>query len=62
MISNVDSPFELKNNNNDNWFVCLDTASYLCTSTIDLSSYKPDFLVASFYKIFGFPTGNFKKM
>jgi molybdenum cofactor sulfurtransferase len=40
------------------WFVCLDTASYVCTSPLDLSAaVQPDFFVISFYKIFGFPTG-----
>lgn len=29
----------------------------MCTSRLDLSEIQPDFLVASFYKIFGFPTG-----
>jgi molybdenum cofactor sulfurtransferase len=39
------------------WFVCLDTASLVCTSPMDLKSHKPDFMLVSFYKIFGFPTG-----
>jgi molybdenum cofactor sulfurtransferase len=42
------------------WFVCLDTASYVSTSELDLTINKPDFLVVSFYKIFGFPTGMFQ--
>lgn len=41
---------------NGEWFICLDTASYLSTSPLDLSEHKPDFLVISFYKLFGFPT------
>lgn len=41
------------------WFVCLDTASFVSTSKLDLAINKPDFLVVSFYKIFGFPTGKF---
>jgi len=39
------------------WFVCLDTACLLSTSELDLTLYKPDFCVVSFYKMFGFPTG-----
>ena len=42
---------------NENWFVCCDTASFACTNSLDLSLIEPDFLIASFYKIFGFPTG-----
>lgn len=40
-----------------NWYVLLDAASFLTTSTIDLTKCQPDFLVLSFYKIFGYPTG-----
>ena len=39
------------------WFVLLDTASYVSTSQLDLSLYRPDFVPISFYKLFGFPTG-----
>ncbi|KHN85419.1 Molybdenum cofactor sulfurase [Toxocara canis] len=38
-------------------FVCLDAASWVSTSFLDLSIYKPDFIAISFYKIFGYPTG-----
>ncbi|CAD5125716.1 DgyrCDS13922 [Dimorphilus gyrociliatus] len=42
----------------DNGFsVLLDAASFCSTSLLDLSAFKPDFCVVSFYKIFGFPTG-----
>lgn len=47
---------KIKQNNLDssipkgNWFVCLDTASYACTSRLDLAKHKPDFLVLSFIK------------
>jgi molybdenum cofactor sulfurtransferase len=44
-------------NNKNEWFICLDVASLISTSNFDLNIYKPDFLVVSFYKIFGFPTG-----
>ncbi|KAM7183533.1 molybdenum cofactor sulfurase [Naviculisporaceae sp. PSN 640] len=42
------------------YHVLLDTAAYLPTSQLDLSPsapYKPDFLIISFYKLFGVPTG-----
>ena len=39
------------------WYVLLDAAALLTTSTLDLSRHKPDFVVLSFYKMFGFPTG-----
>ena len=39
------------------WFVLLDAASFVSTSVLDLSSYQPDFVPISFYKLFGFPTG-----
>ncbi|KAL7646918.1 UNVERIFIED_CONTAM: hypothetical protein RMT77_002175 [Armadillidium vulgare] len=42
---------------NNNWFVLLDAASFVATSVLDLSKYKPDFVPISFYKIFGYPTG-----
>ncbi|KAL3280199.1 hypothetical protein HHI36_017699 [Cryptolaemus montrouzieri] len=41
----------------DKWFVVLDAASFVSTSDLDLSKYKPDFITISFYKIFGYPTG-----
>ncbi|KAK4185897.1 putative molybdenum cofactor sulfurase [Podospora australis] len=37
--------------------VLLDAAAFLPTSTLDLSAIKPEFVIASFYKIFGYPTG-----
>uniref|UniRef100_A0A5F8GKW1 Molybdenum cofactor sulfurase n=2 Tax=Monodelphis domestica TaxID=13616 RepID=A0A5F8GKW1_MONDO len=39
------------------WFVLLDAASYVSTSPLDLTIHAADFIVISFYKIFGFPTG-----
>lgn len=42
---------------NAEWFVCLDAASHMSTSPLSLKKWKPDFLVVSFYKMFGFPTG-----
>jgi molybdenum cofactor sulfurtransferase len=40
-----------------NSFVCVDAASFLTTSTFSLAKYPADFVVLSFYKMFGFPTG-----
>jgi len=37
--------------------VLLDAAAYLPTSSLDLSRVKPDFVTASWYKVFGYPTG-----
>ena len=38
-------------------FVLLDTAAFLSTNNLDLGLIKPDYLVLSFYKMFGYPTG-----
>jgi len=37
--------------------VLLDAAAYVPTTKLDLSVVKPNFVSASFYKIFGYPTG-----
>ncbi|CAK7218554.1 hypothetical protein SBRCBS47491_003544 [Sporothrix bragantina] len=37
--------------------VLLDAAAYLPTSTLDLQQYHPDFVLVSWYKLFGYPTG-----
>lgn len=39
------------------WHVLLDAAAYAPTSRLDLKAAKPDFVVVSFYKMFGYPTG-----
>eukprot|EP00873_Tetraselmis_striata_P027755 jgi/Tetstr1/448019/TSEL_035320.t1 len=39
------------------WFTLLDAAKGAATCPPDLSAVQPDFVVLSFYKIFGFPTG-----
>ena len=39
------------------WDVLLDAASFTPTNRLDLSRWQPDFVVQSFYKIFGYPTG-----
>ncbi len=35
----------------------LDAAAYLPTALLDLSAVKPDFVLVSWYKLFGYPTG-----
>ncbi|KAG7386443.1 hypothetical protein PHYPSEUDO_000272 [Phytophthora pseudosyringae] len=44
-------------NKNSKWLVLVDAAKYVATHRLDLSAHHPDFVVLSFYKIFGFPTG-----
>ncbi len=39
------------------WDVLLDAAAFTATNRLDLSAWTPDFVVQSFYKIFGYPTG-----
>lgn len=43
-----------------NWFCLLDAASFAATNHLNLSVWKPDMVVISFYKMFGYPTGKFK--
>ena len=40
-----------------NHYVLVDGASYLSTGNLNLCDFAADFLVLSFYKLFGFPTG-----
>jgi molybdenum cofactor sulfurtransferase len=39
------------------WDVLLDAAAFVTTSRLDLTEVEPEFVSASFYKIFGYPTG-----
>ena len=39
------------------WHVLLDAAAFVPTNTLGLRTVKPDFVVMSFYKMFGYPTG-----
>ena len=39
------------------WQVLLDAAAFAPTGRLDLAVVRPDFVVASFYKMFGYPTG-----
>ena len=39
------------------WHVLLDAAAFVPTNRLDLRQVAPDFVVMSFYKMFGYPTG-----
>ena len=39
------------------WDVLLDAAAFAPTSRLDLGVHTPDYMVLSFYKMFGYPTG-----
>jgi selenocysteine lyase/cysteine desulfurase len=39
------------------WDVLLDAAAFVATNRLDLSKWHPDYVVVSFYKMFGYPTG-----
>ncbi len=39
------------------WQVLLDAAAFVPTNGLDLQLHQPDFVVLSFYKMFGYPTG-----
>ncbi len=46
-----------KSTDQHEWMVLLDTAAYAPTYRLNLSEIHPDFVVISFYKVFGLPTG-----
>ena len=39
------------------WDVLLDAAAFVPTNRLDLTAVQPEFVVLSFYKMFGYPTG-----
>ncbi len=39
------------------WDVLLDAAAFVPTNRLDVDRWKPDLVAASFYKMFGYPTG-----
>ena len=39
------------------WQVLVDAAAFVPTNRLDLRAVRPDFVVLSFYKMFGYPTG-----
>lgn len=57
-FSGVQHPLELiKAAQEKGWDVLLDAAAFVPTNTLDLSIHQPEFVVISFYKMFGYPTG-----
>ena len=57
-VSGVKHPLELVTAaQNKGWRVLLDAAAFVPTNPLDLSVVQPDFVVVSFYKMFGYPTG-----
>ena len=57
-FSGVKHPLEWLERARDlGYHTLLDAAAFVPTSRLDLGRYAPDFVVLSFYKMFGFPTG-----
>jgi len=57
-FSGVQHPLELiEEAQAAGWDVLLDAAAFVPTNPLDLSRWKPDLTVLSFYKMFGYPTG-----
>ncbi len=56
--SGVQHPLEVVTEAHElGWDVVVDATAYVPTNRFDVGRIGPDFAVASFYKIFGFPTG-----
>jgi len=57
-FSGVKHPLELvAKAQSKGWRVLLDAAAFVPTNRLNLSVMQPDFVTASFYKMFGYPTG-----
>ncbi len=57
-FSGVHHPLEwIAQAHDHGWDVLLDAAAFVPTNRLDLSRVRPDFVVLSFYKMFGWPTG-----
>ena len=57
-FSGVQHPLEWVQEARDlGWDVLLDAAAFVPTNRLDLSKWHPDYVVLSFYKMFGYPTG-----
>ena len=57
-FSGVKHPLELvAQAHSAGWHVLLDAAAFVPTNRLDLRAVSPDFVVMSFYKMFGYPTG-----
>ena len=56
--SGVQHPLGLIDEAHDHgWDVLVDAAAFAPTNRFDVGHFRPDFVVVSFYKVFGFPTG-----
>ncbi|CAF0933610.1 unnamed protein product [Rotaria sp. Silwood1] len=56
-IKNFPIPIHRYPSKKCHWLTLVDCAKYLSTKSFSLSLYPVDFVVLSFYKIFGYPTG-----
>jgi molybdenum cofactor sulfurtransferase len=57
-FSGVQHPLEwIEEAQSRGWDVLLDAAAFVPTNALDLSRWHPDYVVLSFYKMFGYPTG-----
>ena len=56
-IDNFPIPVQHVPSDTYHWLTLVDCAKYLSTNAFSLTTYPADFLVLSFYKIFGYPTG-----
>lgn len=56
-INNFPIPVHQTPSEYHRWFTLVDAAKYLASKAFSLQTYPVDFLVCSFYKIFGYPTG-----
>jgi molybdenum cofactor sulfurtransferase len=57
-FSGVQHPLEwIERAHEKGWDVLLDAAAFTASNRLDLSRWAPDFVVQSFYKLFGYPTG-----
>ncbi|CAF4128802.1 unnamed protein product [Rotaria sp. Silwood2] len=56
-IENFPIPIHRYPSKECHWLTLVDCAKYLSTKSFSLSLYPVDFVVLSFYKIFGYPTG-----
>ncbi len=57
-VSGVKHPLDLvAKARSKGWRVLLDAAAFAPTNRLDLTEVQPDFVVISFYKMFGYPTG-----
>jgi selenocysteine lyase/cysteine desulfurase len=57
-FSGVQHPLEwIEEAHAHGWDVLLDAAAYVPSNRLDLGRWHPDFVAASFYKMFGWPTG-----